>query len=50
MLEYKCLALGKHSYDNVGRLLAGTERKFGQKVNAEEHPASTNGPSSKVQA
>jgi glycerol-3-phosphate acyltransferase PlsY len=37
-------------YDNIGRLLAGTERKFGQKVNAEEHPASTNGPSSKVQA
>lgn len=37
-------------YDNIGRLLAGTERKFGQPVNAEEHPASTNGPSSKVQA
>jgi acyl phosphate:glycerol-3-phosphate acyltransferase len=37
-------------YDNIGRLLAGTERKFGQNVNAEEHPASTNGPSSKVQA
>jgi hypothetical protein len=67
MLEYKCLALGKHSLLLMsairrrcampastsricGRLLAGTERKFGQKVNAEEHPASTNGPSSKVQA
>ena len=37
-------------FDNIGRLLAGTERKFGQKVNAEEHSASTNDPSSKVQA
>ncbi len=37
-------------YDNIGRLLAGTERKFGQRVNGEEHPASTNGTSSKVQA
>lgn len=28
-------------YDNIGRLLAGTERKIGQKVQLEEKPAST---------
>jgi glycerol-3-phosphate acyltransferase PlsY len=36
-------------YDNIGRLLAGTERKIGQKVNPEENPSAPNGPS-KVQA
>ncbi len=37
-------------YDNIGRLLAGTERKIGQKVNVEEQSAPTNGASPKVQA
>ncbi len=36
-------------YDNIGRLLAGTERKIGQKVNPEEHPPAPDG-TSKVQA
>jgi acyl phosphate:glycerol-3-phosphate acyltransferase len=36
-------------YDNIGRLLAGTERRIGQKVNAEEQSTPTNGTSSKVQ-
>ncbi|GAC1568184.1 MAG: glycerol-3-phosphate 1-O-acyltransferase PlsY [Ktedonobacteraceae bacterium] len=37
-------------YDNIGRLLAGTERKIGQKVNPEESASSTNNASSKAQA
>jgi acyl phosphate:glycerol-3-phosphate acyltransferase len=37
-------------YDNIGRLLAGTERKIGQKVNVEEGTSPTNSPSSKAQA
>lgn len=36
-------------YDNIGRLLAGTERKIGQKVNVEENNSTPNG-TSKVQA
>ena len=36
-------------YDNIGRLLSGTERKIGQKVQIEEKP-STASPSSKVKA
>jgi acyl phosphate:glycerol-3-phosphate acyltransferase len=36
-------------YDNIGRLLAGTERKIGQKVNPEENTSASNG-TSKVQA
>ena len=36
-------------YDNIGRLLAGTERKIGQKVNPEEHTSAPDG-TSKVQA
>jgi acyl phosphate:glycerol-3-phosphate acyltransferase len=36
-------------YDNIGRLLAGTERKIGQKVNLEENNSSPDG-TSKVQA
>jgi glycerol-3-phosphate acyltransferase PlsY len=38
-------------YDNIGRLLSGTERKIGQKVQIEEKPTSDTGsPSSNVQA
>ncbi len=37
-------------YDNIGRLLSGTERKIGQKVNLEEGTSHTNSPSSKAQA
>jgi acyl phosphate:glycerol-3-phosphate acyltransferase len=37
-------------YDNIGRLLAGTERRIGQKVNTEEKTSPTNGTSSEVQA
>jgi len=37
-------------YDNIGRLLAGTERRIGQKVNVEEHSAPTDNTSSKAQA
>src|SRR6266516_4816050 len=37
-------------YDNIGRLLSGTERKIGQKVQVEENPASPTNPSSKAQA
>jgi glycerol-3-phosphate acyltransferase PlsY len=36
-------------YDNIGRLLAGTERKIGQKVNLEENNSAPNGTSN-VQA
>ncbi|HKV58406.1 MAG TPA: glycerol-3-phosphate 1-O-acyltransferase PlsY [Ktedonobacteraceae bacterium] len=36
-------------YDNIGRLLAGTERKIGQKVNTEENNSAHDG-TSKVQA
>jgi glycerol-3-phosphate acyltransferase PlsY len=32
-------------YDNIGRLLAGTERKIGQKVVLEEHPSAPDGTS-----
>ncbi len=32
-------------YDNIGRLLAGTERKIGQKVQLEEKPVSNTSPS-----
>jgi glycerol-3-phosphate acyltransferase PlsY len=37
-------------YDNIGRLLSGTERKVGQKVNIEEGSSSTNSTSPKAQA
>ncbi len=37
-------------YDNIGRLLAGTERKIGQKVKLEEKPTPPSSPSSNVQA
>jgi len=37
-------------YDNIGRLLAGTERKIGQKVNPEGATSPTDGTSSKAQA
>ena len=37
-------------YDNIGRLLAGTESRIGQKVNPEETTSPTNGTSSKAQA
>lgn len=37
-------------YDNIGRLLSGTERKIGQKVNIEEGTSPTNSPSPKAQA
>lgn len=37
-------------YDNIGRLLAGTERRIGQKVTVEEQSAPTDGTSPKVQA
>jgi glycerol-3-phosphate acyltransferase PlsY len=32
-------------YDNIGRLLSGTERKIGQKVQIEEKPATPTNPS-----
>ena len=32
-------------YDNIGRLLAGTERKIGQKVDAEDKGSASNGTS-----
>ncbi len=35
-------------YDNIGRLLSGTERKFGQKVNTDESTSHTNSASSKA--
>jgi glycerol-3-phosphate acyltransferase PlsY len=37
-------------YDNIGRLLSGTERKLGQKVAVEEGASSTNSSSSKAKA
>ena len=37
-------------YDNIGRLLSGTERKLGQKVVLEEGTSSTNSSSSNAQA
>ena len=37
-------------YDNIGRLLSGTERKIGQKVTIEEGSSPTNSPSPKAQA
>ncbi len=37
-------------YDNIGRLLSGTERKIGQKVNIEGGTSPTNSPSPKAQA
>lgn len=37
-------------YDNIGRLLSGTERKIGQKVQIEEKPASPTNPSSNARA
>lgn len=37
-------------HDNIGRLLAGTERKIGQKVKVEEGTSSTNSTSSSAQA
>jgi acyl phosphate:glycerol-3-phosphate acyltransferase len=37
-------------YDNIGRLLAGTERKIGQKVQLEEKPATPPNPSSNARA
>jgi len=37
-------------HDNIGRLLAGTERKIGQKVTTEEQTSAPNGHSSNVQA
>jgi acyl phosphate:glycerol-3-phosphate acyltransferase len=37
-------------YDNIGRLLSGTERKIGQKVNVEGETSPTNSPSPKAQA
>jgi acyl phosphate:glycerol-3-phosphate acyltransferase len=37
-------------YDNIGRLLSGTERKLGQKVVLEEGTSSSNGSSSNAQA
>jgi glycerol-3-phosphate acyltransferase PlsY len=36
-------------HDNISRLLAGTERRIGQKVNVEENTSSTDGTSPKVQ-
>lgn len=32
-------------YDNIGRLLSGTERKLGQKAETEENPSAPNGTS-----
>lgn len=32
-------------YDNIGRLLAGTERKIGQKADSEENPSASDGTS-----
>ncbi len=37
-------------YDNIGRLLSGTERKIGQKVRLEEKPVTPTNPSSNAQA
>jgi acyl phosphate:glycerol-3-phosphate acyltransferase len=37
-------------YDNIGRLLAGTERKIGQKVKLDENSTSTSGTSGHIQA
>jgi acyl phosphate:glycerol-3-phosphate acyltransferase len=37
-------------YDNIGRLLSGTERKLGQKVAVEEGTSPTNSSSSNAQA
>ena len=37
-------------YDNIGRLLSGTERKIGQKVQLEENPVTPTNPSSNAQA
>ncbi len=37
-------------YDNIGRLLAGTERKIGQKENVGEKTSPSNSTSSKAQA
>jgi len=37
-------------YDNIGRLLSGTERKIGQKVQVEEKPASPTNSSSNAKA
>jgi acyl phosphate:glycerol-3-phosphate acyltransferase len=37
-------------YDNIGRLLSGTERKLGQKVVLEEGTSSSNGSSSNAKA
>jgi len=37
-------------YDNIGRLLAGTERKLGQKVVVDEGTSPTNSSSSNAQA
>ena len=37
-------------YDNIGRLLSGTERKLGQKVAVEEGTSSTNSSSSNAKA
>jgi glycerol-3-phosphate acyltransferase PlsY len=37
-------------YDNIGRLLSGTERKIGQKVQLEEKPVTPTNPSSNAQA
>lgn len=37
-------------YDNIGRLLSGTERKIGQKVDTEKEASPTNTPSPKAQA
>ena len=48
MIVGPALVIAFH-YDNIGRLLAGTERKIGQKVNVEETNSSPDG-TSKVQA
>lgn len=40
MILGPALVIALH-YDNIGRLLAGTERKFGQKVNLEEQSTSS---------
>lgn len=48
MIVAPALIIAFH-YDNIGRLLAGTERKIGQKVNTGENTSTHNG-TSKVQA
>jgi glycerol-3-phosphate acyltransferase PlsY len=49
MIAAPVLIIALH-YDNIGRLLSGTERKIGQKVKIEESGTSTTNASSNMQA